>query len=69
MPRKDWQTAEGKAEAAAEGAKGNAVIQQKRDKRRTRAIKLHARGLDVNQIAKKLRCSRRTVKRYLPHAR
>ena len=67
MPRDWWQTAEGKAEAAAEGAKGNAVIQRKRDHRKSDAIALYddGKGLDANQIAKKLKCSRRTVNRYL----
>ena len=48
---------EGKAEAAAEGAKGNAVIQRKRDHRKADAIALYddGKGLDVNQIAKKLK--------------
>ena len=68
MPR-NWQTAEGKAEAAAEGAKGNTVIQRKRDQRKARAISLHASGLTVNEIKTKMGVSRRTVKRYLPNAK
>ena len=67
MPRANWKTPEGKTEATIEGAKGNAVIQRNRDQRRAKAIDLYddGKGLDVNEIAKKLKCSRRTVKRYL----
>ena len=46
-----------------------AALKKKTDNRKRQAIELDKTGLDVNQIAKKLRCSRRTVKRYLPHAR
>ena len=65
MVRANWKTAEGRKEATIEGAKGNAVIQRKRDKRKAEAIALHASGLTVNEIKTKLGISRRTVKRYL----
>ena len=65
MARSVWRTPEGKAEATAESAKGVAAFQRQRDERKAEAIALDASGLDVNAIAKKLRCHRRTVKRYL----
>ena len=46
-----------------------AALKHKTDNRKAKAVKFHDSGLDVNQIAKKLGLSRRTVKRYLPHAR
>ena len=64
MPR-DWRTAEGKTEAAAESAKGVAEFQRQRDERKAEAIALEARGVDENAIAKALGCSRRSVMRYL----
>ena len=64
MPR-DWKTSSGKTEATIEGAKGNAVIQRNREKRKAQAIALDARGVDENAIAKALGCSRRSVMRYL----
>ena len=64
MPR-DWRTAEGRTEAAAESAKGVAAFKLNRDQRKADAIALHESGLDANAIAKELGISRRTVKRYL----
>ena len=67
MPRLVWTTDKGKSEAIAESKKGVKAFQHLRDQRRDDAIALYddGKGLDVNAIAKKLRCHRRTVKRYL----
>ena len=43
--------------------------QQLTRERKEKAIALHADGLTVNEIKTKMGVSRRTVKRYLPHAR
>ena len=43
--------------------------QQPTRERKEKAIALHADGLTVNEIKTKMGVSRRTVKRYLPHAR
>ena len=71
MPRDFWKTPGGKAEAAAESKKGVVAFQSLRDQRRDDAIALYddGKGLDVNAIAKKLRCHPRTVKRYLHDAK
>ena len=65
MARYVWTTADGKDEAKKESAKGVKVIQQKRDSRKAEAIALHDDGLEVNEIAKQLGISRRSVNRYL----
>ena len=48
-----------------------AALKAKTNSRKAEAIALYDRGngLDVNEIAKQLGLSRRTVKRYLPHAK
>ena len=45
------------------------ALRVKTDGRKAEAIALHARGLTVNEIKTKMGLSRRTVKRYLPHAK
>ena len=65
MARYVWITPEGKAEARAESAKGVEAFQRQRDKRKAEARRLHETGLDVTEIAKRLKRDRRTIKTYL----
>ena len=67
MARYVWTTADGKDEAKKESAKGIATFQHNRDQRRAKAIALYdsGNGLEVNEIAKQLGISRRSVNRYL----
>ena len=71
MARDIWRTSEGKTEAAAESAKGVAAFQRQRDERKAEAIALYdsGKGLNPNEIAAKLGCSRRSVMRYLKKQR
>ena len=65
MARDVWKTPVGKAEATAESAKGVAAFQRLRDQRKAEAIAKSEAGESVNQIAKDMGISRRSVNRYL----
>ena len=71
MPRDVWKTPQGTSEAKAESAKGVAEFQRQRDERKAEAIALYdsGKGLNPNEIAAKLGCSRRSVMRYLKKQR
>ena len=45
------------------------ALRVKTSGRKVEAIALHKRGKSVNEIKTKMGISRRTVKRYLPHAK
>ena len=65
MARDVWRTPGGKVEAIAESAKGVKAFQRLRDQRKALAIAKSEAGESVNQIAKDMGISRRSVNRYL----
>ena len=62
MPR-NWLP--GDPEAKAESEKGVQVFKKNRDTRKARTIQMYAEGMSIDEIAKKLKVSTRSVKRYL----